>query len=294
VRVTVMHNPTAGDEDHSADHLSALIAAAGHDVRYQSLDDDGWQRALDEEVELVAIAGGDGSIGKVFRELSTRPSTATILPLGSANNIARALGIADAEPAELIRRWQDGQRQPFYLGEVAAPDGDWCFVESAGGGLFAETLVRSEVRDDVEDKVELGLRLLRELVDELGAEWWGLHAAGEDLSGDYLAVEAMLIGETGPNVPVAVTADPADGLLNLVLIAATQRRPLVDYLDARLRGRQPEPPALRTVKARQVRMQPPGGVALRIDDETWDASPWLGDGTAVLTAGERSVQLLVP
>jgi diacylglycerol kinase (ATP) len=85
------------------------------------------------------------------------------------------------------------------------------FVESTGGGIFAEVLARAKrTRGDpgAQDKVELGLRLLREVVKEAPSCRWELELDGVDLSGDLLAIEAMNVRETGPNVLLAPDADP--------------------------------------------------------------------------------------
>ena len=72
-------------------------------------------------------------------------------------------------------------------------------METVGGGLFAAAIKEAErVQDDDDDKVDLGLRLLRRLVDESPTQPWHLALDGVEHHGSYLAVEAMVIGETGP------------------------------------------------------------------------------------------------
>src|SRR5688572_15501512 len=91
LRVLLMHNPTAGGEVHSPEALIAIVEAAGHDVVWQSIKDSGWKEVLKEPADLVVVAGGDGTVRKVFIELAGRGVPATLLPVGSANNIARSL-----------------------------------------------------------------------------------------------------------------------------------------------------------------------------------------------------------
>ena len=75
--------------------------------------------------------------------------------------------------------------------------------------MFAAAIKEAErVQDDDDDKVDLGLRLLRRLVDELPTQPWQLRLDGVEHHGSYLAVEAMVIGETGPRVPLAPAARP--------------------------------------------------------------------------------------
>lgn len=70
MRVTLIHNPTAGDEEHSLETLCSLLAAADHRVvTYRSTKEPGWEAALRELAELVVVAGGDGTVQKVFMSI---------------------------------------------------------------------------------------------------------------------------------------------------------------------------------------------------------------------------------
>jgi diacylglycerol kinase (ATP) len=298
VRVTLLHNAEAGDEDHDAEALRSLIAEAGHRVAYRSLKETGWEAALDNPGDLVVLAGGDGSIGKVMRKVARVPAPVTLLPLGSANNIARTVGIADARLDELVRGWETGEQRRFDIGEVSAPWGDSLFVESVGGGIFGDVLERAEEIDadeaDGEEKVRLGLELMREIVESAPALAWEVVVDGIDLSGDYLAVEAMNIRELGPNFPVAPDADPGDGLLDVVLIQGRHRSALARYFEERLAGEEPRPHELPARRGERVMLRPPAECLLHVDDGFWPDDPEArGDGSAVATTGP-SVTLLVP
>ena len=72
--------------------LTKLLESKGHDVLAKSIDDDGWAEALGGDAELVVAAGGDGTVAKVFKKLAGTGKVATILPIGSVNNIATSLG----------------------------------------------------------------------------------------------------------------------------------------------------------------------------------------------------------
>jgi diacylglycerol kinase family enzyme len=292
-----LHNPSAGDEDHSADEVSSVIERAGHRLEYRSADEPGWEQAIDGRGDVVAIAGGDGTVAKVLRALAGKsPRLATVLPLGSANNIARTLGIADESLGDLVAGWANARRRRYHLGEVAGPAESLTFVETVGGGLFAHSILRAQTIDaGDEDKVELGLRLLRRLVDELPPQSWKADLDGTDYSGEFLAVEAMVIGWTGPGVPLAPSAVPEDRLLDVVQISDRDRAGLAAYLDDRLEGRVARPPALTVRRCRKARLSQDASSPLRIDDELWqaDAAP-AGSHDVSISISEACVELLVP
>jgi diacylglycerol kinase (ATP) len=273
VRVTLIHNPTAGDERHSRDGLVAVLADAGHDVIYQSIKDDRWEQALGEDTDLVVVAGGDGSVRKVFKALSAATTPVTLFPIGSANNIARTLGFEDDDPGRLVLGWGQARRRPYDLGRVEVPRGMVAFVESTGGGIFAEVLSRAKRADKAGDKVQHGLELLREVVEEEPLRRWELELDGDDLSGDLIAVEAMNVQETGPNVLLAPEADPGDGQLDIVLVTEEDRDAFLAYVDGRIENRPMGTPRMRGRRGRTLALRPPDDAALRVDDEMLAENP---------------------
>jgi diacylglycerol kinase (ATP) len=293
MHVTLIYNPSAGDDGADGRSLQSLLEAHGHVVLAGSVKEDGWEHLLSEPAELVVAAGGDGTIRKVFRELATSDVAVTILPIGSANNIARTLGLAEKPLDELVAGLGEGARRPFDLGVASAPWGDAVVVESFGGGLFAEVISRAVRVEREESKVDLGLQLLAEAIEDSAPREWQLETDGTDRSGTFLAVEAMNIRETGPNMPLAPEADPADRHLDLVRIRAEDREPLLGYVQSRLAGEMPEPPPLDVVRAARLTMRPVAAPALRVDDRLWPDDP-VGAADVVVSTGELAVAVVIP
>jgi diacylglycerol kinase family enzyme len=289
MRVVLVYNPKAGD-GLDVDRIVSLVERAGHIVEARSIKEDDWAHALAAEGDLVAIAGGDGTVCKVLIELAGTGRTATLLPVGTANNIAGSLGLEEVDPARLVQGWEGGRVVQCDVGAVTGSERQ-PFVEATGGGLFAELLVRAETteRPDNEDKVAFGLRLLADLVPEAPAHEWRVLADARDLSGEFLAVEAMNVREVGPEVPVAPTADPTDGLFDLTLIGPEHRAALVAYVEARLAERRAELPQFDITRARRVELTAPDDAPLHVDDEFGPVES--GSVTATITEG---VQVLLP
>jgi diacylglycerol kinase (ATP) len=291
MRVLLVFNPKAGD-GLDVDRIVSLIESAGHAVEAQSIKEDDWAEALLQEHELVAIAGGDGTVRKLLIELAGTGRVTALLPVGTANNIATSLGLDEVDPALLVHGWEAGRLVRCDVGTVTIGTERKLFVEATGGGLFAELLVSADTDDrpEDEDKVDFGLRLLSHLVPEAPALEWRVLADGRDLSGEYLAVEAMNVREAGPKVPVAPTADPTDGMLDVTLIGPQHRAALVAYVEARRAERPAELPKFDITRAQQVELLAATDASFHVDDELAEH----GTDGPVIAAIAEGVQILLP
>jgi diacylglycerol kinase (ATP) len=293
VRLLLVHNPKAGDEDHSRERVESVLRDAGHDISYRSVKDEDWRDALADQPELLVIAGGDGTVCEVLITLAAEPVPATILPMGSANNIARTLGYPDQDPRRLVEGWSTATRRPFDIWSVEPALVQPRFVESMGGGIFADVLARAKsIDDDSLDKVELGLRLLADAIEAAREQSWELSLDGAVVTERLLALEVMNIRELGPNIPVAPDADPGDGMLEVVLIRSEHRAALAAYVDARGRSGHAEPPRLDLLRAQRLTVRPPPETRLRLDDELVDEDEERTESLSCAAAAR--LELLVP
>src|SRR5688572_6833771 len=112
--VTIVHNPEAGSGDHSGATLIERIRAAGHEVSYASTEAESLTRALNAVPDVLIAAGGDGTVAAVARLLaaSGRDVPIAILPTGTANNIARSLGVPDSV-TEMVDALATARQRPL-------------------------------------------------------------------------------------------------------------------------------------------------------------------------------------
>jgi diacylglycerol kinase (ATP) len=302
MRVTLIHNPKAGDEQPTGDELLMIVRGVGYEVAYQSSKEEGWERALEAPGDLVAVAGGDGTVGKVAKRLVGRPVPVAIIPLGTANNISKTFGLTDTTPARLVEGWASARRVKFDVGVAEFPDKSVHFIEGLGAGLFASTMSRldagadSEIAraSDAEEKLNSVLRLLQERLRDFPAKDLKLTLDGEDLSGEYVLAEALNVKYVGPNLMLAPEADPGDGLLDMVLLRDGERAELGDYLEARLAG-ESRPPRLAARRGRHLRIEW-SGFAVHVDDEAWPGDSGVPDAPAFIDVrvDRHALEFLVP
>ncbi len=274
MRIFVVHNPKAGSEEHQGEDLIKALKRAGHKAIYQSSKKKGITKALKKKkkIDLVLVAGGDGTLSKVACRLVALKSKVplSVLPLGTANNFARTLGFCLSQK-ELVERLSYGQCDSFDVGVARGPWGKRYFFEGAGAGLFAD-YVKGPRKDGEEAKskaeeMRFHVNALRRRLQSYRACRWKIELDGEDLSGRYLLWHAMNIRSVGPVLALAAGAKTNDGLLDFVGARDKDRKVLLDYLKARASGKRSRFPVSRK---RFTRMRLRWTKApLHFDDEHW-------------------------
>jgi diacylglycerol kinase (ATP) len=275
MRITLIHNPKAGDARHGKEQLMAALAEAGHHATYQSTKEPGFKKALKQPADLVLAAGGDGTIGKVAFRLIDSGIPLSVLPLGTANNLARALGFV-VSPEEIIARLEGGKKQVFDVGLATGPWGERHFFEGVGGGLFADYVraaKKEEKKNGKADKLSKEQQmarhgaLLRRMLHDYPPRQWKIEIDGKDISGRYILWEAMNIRSVGPALHLAPQAATRDGQFDFVCARAADRALLTEHFDARVAGKKSKSP-LPARKFRELRIVWKGST-IHLDDELW-------------------------
>ncbi len=270
MRVLLIHNPKAGDRKHSKKQLMASLNRCGHQAFYQSAKVGGWKKAFKKPVDLVIAAGGDGTVHKTAWQLLDSGIPLAILPLGTANNLARSLGFKGSVN-EILESLHCGKTQPFDIG--MAHDGSqrgW-FFEGAGGGLFADYFPAAKANEDKdvspEEELNGHLSLLHRLSLNYRTRHWTMSVDGKDVSGRYILWGAMNIRSAGPGLHLAPKAKTDDGRLDFVAVREGERKNFIKHVDTHLAAHKKRV-SLTARKFRELKiMSPPG--AIHLDGEPW-------------------------
>ena len=239
--VKLLHNPGAGDGYHSAEELATTIAAGGFHCSYATTKEAKQNGVNPEHVDLVALAGGDGTIRKIAKQLLEEDVPIGLFPMGTANNIARTLQLP-TDPAEIVSTWQRGHTKEFDIGVVSGMGERAFFLEGLGFGVFPLLMdaMKSEDKksDEPKKKIRTAQEMLIEIVGLAAPTRCDLIVDGRNYSGRFLLVEIMNIKSIGPNLNLSPGSDPGDGLFEVVLIAEEQRQDFIEYLSNKTHGRE--------------------------------------------------------
>ena len=268
MRVALLYNEAAGAGGVTLDRLREAMRGSGHElVRAIEVHDDP-KPLIDAAPELVAAAGGDGTVATAARMLVGGRVPLAILPTGTANNIARSVG-STGSLDELIRRWHTATRVPFDIGVLEGENGAEYFVEGIGCGLVpsAIDLVKSKAGDEEQSAtapVSRALRRYSQVLSRLTPQPWTVVVDGVRWTNEFLLVEVLNIPSIGPNLVLCADANPSDGMFSVVTAGEEHRDALAQYIRCRLDTEQCLP-SLPTVHGRRVALEGVG--ALHVDDQ---------------------------
>jgi diacylglycerol kinase family enzyme len=271
--VNLLHNPDAGNEDHTKEELTSLLEANGFESRYSSMNKKNWKK-IDEEVDFIIAAGGDGTIRKITKQLLDRkPLKKTwpiaLLPLGTANNIAQTLKI-NGNTEEIIQSWHHADIKKFDVGRIHNLPGAKFFLESFGYGIFPY-LIRKMKKVDKKDiatpemEMQTALQILHEIIFSYEPKHCALTMDGIDHSGKFLLVEVMNTRLIGPNLFLSPHGDPGDGEFEIILIPDNDKDKLASYVADKIKGLS-EPYSFHHFKAKNIEISWEG-THVHVDDE---------------------------
>jgi diacylglycerol kinase (ATP) len=258
--VQLIHNTSAGEGKYGKAELIALLEERGYNCEYfstKSFKKAGVRKGLD----LLIVAGGDGTVRKAVKlilktQLLDRPNRIAILPLGTANNIARSIGIQGDEAA-IIQSWEKTKGKVYDVGRLINVRDERFFLESFGYGLFPFLIKKMESKNSIEKtgkkRKDMELEELLEIARSYPVFKCTIVIDGKDHSGKYLLVEIMNTPSLGPNLLLSPDAKVGDGYFDVVLVAEKQRESLINLITARI-NKKPYNHRLKRVRGKDIRI----------------------------------------
>ncbi|GAB2711773.1 diacylglycerol kinase family protein [Microbacterium marinum] len=161
-KAALVYNPTKVDGDELRELVASLAKDAGwseplfYETTVDDLGDDVTRQALDEGVNAVLVAGGDGTVRAVSEAMTGKKVPLTIVPSGTGNLLARNLRLPLDDTEAMVAATFDGDTIAIDVGlaRIRRPDGETgehAFVVMGGMGLDAAMIANT--RSDLKKKV---------------------------------------------------------------------------------------------------------------------------------------------
>lgn len=273
MNVTLLTNPAARSGAHSGAAMRAAERLRAHEIRTTIISGgsaaestDLLRTALRLGTEAVVVAGGDGTVHLAIQELAGTGIPLGIIPTGTGNDLAAALGLRQLDIDAAADAIAAGVTGLIDLAQVTRVDGTTAYFGSVLASGFdsrvndranAMRWPRGGSRYNIAILIEfLTLRGIAYEVDLELADGSHTH-----LSGD-LVMGTVGNGRTyGGGIPICPNADPADGLLDVTLVRPAGRLRLLRLLPRVYRGTHTSIDEVSTYRVRSVRLSARGVTA---------------------------------
>jgi diacylglycerol kinase (ATP) len=261
--VTLVVNPASGKQrgETIAAAAAERLSAAGHDVvRVHSADGVQAREAVVAEVaagtELVLAVGGDGLLHDVLPAVADRDVGVGLLPAGTGNDTARALGIPVGDPGAALDVVLRGRTRTIDLADTDAGP----VVTVVASGFDSKVNERANAMTWPRGNMRYNLAILAELRTFTPLPF------RLELDGSPLETEAMLVAvgngpSFGGGLRIAEGAVLDDGLLDVCVIRPVGKARLVRVFPQLYRGTHVDLPEFERHLVREVRLSCPDVVA---------------------------------
>ncbi|GFZ26329.1 diacylglycerol kinase family lipid kinase [Lactobacillus corticis] len=264
-KARLIYNPVSGHEQMPkavADILDVLEQAGYEASAFRTTPEENSAkneatRVAEAGFELVVAAGGDGTINEVVNGLAflENPPKVAIIPAGTTNDFARALGIPRDDPVKAARVVLDQHTLKMDIGKAAFQDHDNYFVNIAAGGSLTELTygVPSEIKSALGYSAYLikGAEMLPHLTEN--------HMRLTYDEGVYEGKLSMfLLGMTnsiGGFEQIMPDAQLSDGLFQLIVVKPADPANLLRLMALALNGRHVDDPNIIYTKTKNLKVE---------------------------------------
>ncbi|QWU16934.1 diacylglycerol kinase [Paenibacillus sophorae] len=274
----LIYNPTSGREEmrrRLADILDRLdqggIEATTHATTGEGDATAAAADAVNRGYDLIIAAGGDGTLNEVVNGMAEKPNLPPlgVLPLGTTNDFARAMGIPKhwEESCDLIIQQQS---RLIDLGKA----NDRYFINIAGGGTLTE--LTYEVPSRLKTMMGQLAYYLKgiEKMASLSPTELVIRASGQELIHDEFML--FLIANTnsvGGFEKLAPDARIDDGLFDVIALKKCNLAELIRLVTLALRGEHLQDKKVVYFRTNEMEVTSPGHVQLNLDGELGGTLP---------------------
>ena len=273
MNLTLLVNPAARGGAHTGSAMRAAERLRAHGVRTTILS--GGSAAESSELlrtaiglgtDAVAVAGGDGTVHLAIQELAGSGIPLGIIPAGTGNDMATALGLRELHPEAAADAIIAGRTRRIDLAHVIRDDGSTAYFGTVlASGFDSRVNDRANAMRWPRGGSRYNIAILIEFATLAGIPYdVDLElpdGSRKRISGDLVMATVGNGSHYGGGIPICPDADIADGLLDVVLVRPAGRARLLRLLPRVYRGTHTSAPEVSTHLVRSVRLSSPGVTA---------------------------------
>lgn len=276
LRVGLLSNPTAalGTAHRVGRQVGHLLRLAGISVVDLSGPSAAVARARAAEVRdtltALVVVGGDGTVSLGAEIVAGSPVRLGIVPAGSGNDFARALGLPDNDPDEATRSLLHALSRPVVAIDAieltSAGEGSSSHRSLALGNvnLGFDALVNARANSSSRGHtVRYTAAVIRELPAFRPFPYWIRVDGGDPVDLDATLVTVCNSGMFGGGMQIAPSARLDDGLMDLVTVSGLGRRQLMRFFPRVFRAAHTDVDGFEVRQVREVTVGLRHGRALR-------------------------------
>lgn len=237
-KIKFIYNPNSGEKNliNKLDDIIYTYQKNGYTVIPYRLNKDQDMSNIfvdmDKSYDHILISGGDGTLDSIINEIIKRKIDIPIgiLPMGTANDFARALGITD-NVVQGIKNIISSKPKLIDVGKI----NDKYFINVASAGMFTD--VSQKINPDLKNYMGRVSYYITGIEEALHMRKFDIKVTSKEVNyeGDmYL----MLIfnGKTAGNINLAYKAELDDGYLDVMIIKGMPIPKSIPLLVSVMRG----------------------------------------------------------
>ncbi|MDY0909060.1 diacylglycerol kinase [Microbacterium sp. CFBP9034] len=295
MNVALLVNPAARSGAHTGAATRAAERLRSHGVRTAIISGGSAEEssallraAIAAGVDAVAVAGGDGTVRLAIQEVAGTGIPLGIIPAGTGNDFAATLGLRELDADAAADTIAAGAVRRIDLGRVTRSDGTTEYFGTVlASGFDSKVNDRANAMRWPRGGSRYNIAILIEFLTLSGMPY-EVELERDDGSREHVAGDLVMAtvgnGRTyGGGIPICPDADPADGLLDVVLVRPAGRLRLLRLLPRVYAGTHATVPEVSITRVRSVRLSS-AGVTAYADGDPIGALPLTVDAVpAALT-----------
>jgi YegS/Rv2252/BmrU family lipid kinase len=284
-RICLIYNPTSGPRDATAEieNVSHYLEHNGCPVEVHTTHGPGdattlaCRAAFEQHVDIVLVAGGDGTLNEAINGLAGSQTALGVLPIGTGNVWAKELGLPAytlTNPDRLLAAAHLMLHAPVRSIDLGRA-GERCFLLWAGIGFDAQVAATLEPRERPTKRLGIlpyivaAVHVSRAFRGERTIVW----ADGKVIRGHTLLVVVSNAQLYGGVLRITPNAQLDDGYLDVCIFKGYALPDIALHAIGVFTGRHLRDPKVKFLRARRVQIDAPQPWPVQIDGDHIGTTP---------------------